>query len=342
MLRRFSTHLPTKASFAAFYAAKAIGSSVKEVALFTLQHSELSRGILASLVFQSMLNLDQFKSEDQQAASEYENLRRQLLSLEAVRGMEWDQSLSSNDNLRMENVIQRRAEIDKRLSALEGRSEATTEDFSADVLKRLVGTAAYVHVMGSSHSCIALLISGTDQRTIDLPQLKASETIKNLNRLYGKSRLSKVKPLEVPQAGQELREILKWLWDTAVKPILSELGYYTKSKKPHSSQLPRLWWCASGVMSNLPFHAAGEGTEAPDSENVFDYAICSVTVSLTAIKMAQSFTAHLKGILNDGVLVVSMPTTPQLNDLKAKEELTSIEKAADIVPTNLINPKKPM
>lgn len=93
-------------------------------------------------------------------------------------------------------------------------------------------------------------------------------------------------------------------------------------------------------MSNLPFHAAGEGTEKPDSENVFDYAICFVTISLTAIKMTQNFTAHLKGILNDGVLVVSMPTTPQLNDLKAKEELTSIEEAVDIVSINLINSKK--
>lgn len=241
LLKRFSTHLPTKASFAAFYVAKAVGSSVKEIAFFTLQHSESSRGIFASLVFQSMMNLDQFKSADEQVANEYENLRRQLLLLEAVRGMEWDQSLSSNDNSRMTNVIQRRAEIDKRLSALEGRLEATTEDFTADVLKRLIDTAAYVQVMGSSHGCIALLISGTDQRTIDLPQLKASETIKNLNRLYGKSRLSKIKSLEVPQAGQELREILKWLWDTAVKPILSKFGYYTKSKKPHSSQLSRLW-----------------------------------------------------------------------------------------------------
>lgn len=179
-------------------------------------------------------------------------------------------------------------------------------------------------------------------RMIELQELKALDVVKNLDRLYGNSRLSMANPLQVANAGQELGEILKWLWDKAVKPILSELGYYPKSKRRHSNQLPRLWWCASDIMSKLPFHAAGEGAESVNSENVYDYAVCSVTVSLTALRMARGFTAPSEKILNDGMLAVSMPTTPdrKWKPLKAEEELRSIKDAAGIIPTCLTNPRK--
>lgn len=341
LLKRFSTALPTKASFAALYAAEATGSSAEEVALSTLQHLESSRGILARLVFQSRLNVELFWSEDKNAAKEYDSLLKQLTLIEPVSFI-GNQILSSNDNMRWVNLLRRRAEIGERLSELEDRFEAKTEDISVDVLKSLVGRSAFVQVIANSETVIALLVTGTELRMIELQELKALDVVKNLDRLYGNSRLSMANPLQVANAGQELGEILKWLWDKAVKPILSELGYYPKSKRRHSNQLPRLWWCASDIMSKLPFHAAGEGAESVNSENVYDYAVCSVTVSLTALRMARGFTAPSEKILNDGMLAVSMPTTPdpEWKPLKAEEELRSIKDAAGIIPTCLTNPRK--
>ncbi|MCJ1343912.1 hypothetical protein MMC31_002110 [Peltigera leucophlebia] len=341
LLKRFSTGLPTLASFAALYAAEATGSSAEEVVLSALQHLESSRGILARLVFQSRLNVELFRSEDENAAKEYDSLLKQLTLLEPVPII-GNLTLSSNDNLRRANVIQRRAEIVERLSELEDRFEAKTEDISVDVLKSLVGKSAFVQVIANSDTSIALLVTGTELRMIELQELKALDIEKNLDRLYGNSRLSKAEPLQVGKAGQELGKILKWLWDKAVKPILSELGYYPKSKRRHSNQLPRLWWCASNITSKLPFHAAGEGVQSVNSENVYDYAVCSVTVSLTTLRMARGFTAPSEKILNDGMLAVSMPTTPEPGwpSLNAEKELRSIKDAAGIIPTYLTNPRK--
>lgn len=341
LVKRFSVDLPTKASFAALYAAEANGSSAEEVVLSTLQHLESSRGILARLVFQSRLNVELFRSEDENAAKEYNSLLKQLTLLEPVSFI-GNQTLSSNDNMRRVNLLQRRAQIGERLSELEDRFEAKTEDISVDVLKSLVGKSAFVHVIANSDTTIALLVTGTELRMIELQELKALDIEKNLDCLYGNSRLSMKKPLEVGEAGQELGKILKWLWDKAVKPILSELGYYPKSKRRHSNQLPRLWWCASNITSKLPFHAAGEGAESVNSENVYDYAVCSVTVSLTALRMARGFTAPSVKILNDGMLAVGMPTTPEKGwpPLKVEEELRSIKDAAGIIPTYLTNPRK--
>lgn len=341
LLKRFSTHLPVAASFAALYAAEATGSSAEEVVLSTLQHLESSRGVLARLVFKSRLNVELFRSEDENAAKEYNSLRKQLTELEPVSFV-GNQILSGNDNMRRTNLIQQRTEIGERLLKLEDRFESKTTDITVDVLKSLVGKSAFVHVIANSATAIALLVTGTELRMIELQELKALEVEKNLDRLYGISRLSKAAPLQVGKAGQELGEILKWLWDKAVKPILSELGYYPRSKRCHSNQLPRLWWCASGIVSKLPFHAAGEGVKSVNSENVYDYAVCSVTVSLTALRMARGFTAPSENILNDGMLAVSMPTTPErgFRSLKAEEELRSITDAAGIVPTCLTNPRK--
>lgn len=234
-------------------------------------------------------------------------------------------------------MVQRRAEIAKRLSELEDRSAATADEIGLNVLKNLGGQSAFVQVMASSHASIAILGRGTELRTIELPELKTSEIVMNLERLYGNDRLSKAKPLGVAEAGRELREILKWLWNSAVQLILSERGYYTKFKRGNSNQLPRLWWCASDITSKLPFHAADK---KPGSENVYDYAVCSVTASLTAFKMARDNTEPLKKILNDGVLAVNMPTTSGWRSLNAEKELDLIKEAMSTNLTHLTNPKK--
>ncbi|KAI4210806.1 MAG: hypothetical protein LQ351_006388 [Letrouitia transgressa] len=339
-LKHLSKGLPTIASFVALYAAKDDGLSTEEAVLSSLQHLESSRGILARLVFQSKLNLELFQSMDEKAAEEYENLLNRLNSLEAFTSVHGDQALSKHENITRGNAIHQRAKITKRISELEDALGANAENMNFDVLKSLVGKSALVQVIANSGTTIALLVTGAGLRQIELPELKALDIEKNLDRLYGNCRLSKATPLQVYQAGQELREILKWLWDKAVKLILCELGYYPQPNRQYRNRLPRLWWSASGVMSKFPFHAAGEG--ASKKENVYDYAVCSFTPSMMALKMARDCTAPLENVFDDGILAVSMPTTPGRGwvPLRTEEELKSIKEAAGLVPTCLTNPEK--
>ena len=339
-LLRLSTGLPTIASFTAFHAAKAAGSSPEEVGLLTLQRLESSRGILAQLVFQSRLNLELFQSMDRNTANEYESLLRNLTLLEAARGDDDNLPLGNHDNMRRATLIQRRYETVERMSELEDVLGARAEDINVDFLKNLVGKSAFVQVIANSDVAIAVLVTDTGLRIVELPDLKAVDLHKNLDRLYGKYRLSMAKSLQVGQAGRELGEILKWLWEKAVKLILSELRYYPRTERPHSDQLPRLWWCASGIMSKVPFHAAGEGVDS--SENVYDYAVCSLTTSIAALKMVRGCPAPSQKCMDVGMLAVSMQTTPGTEwvPLNADEELRSIKADTGLVPTCLTNPSK--
>ncbi|KAL8763585.1 MAG: hypothetical protein Q9184_000658 [Pyrenodesmia sp. 2 TL-2023] len=341
LLRKVSISLPSIATFAALYAAESKESPAEEVALVSLQRVETCRGMLAKLIFQSKLNVERFRAKDESAAKEYSSLLKQLTLFETAESNEQSR-IGGNDNVRRANVIQRRAHIARRISELENAFGIKPEDIDVHTLKSLAGQSALVQVVMESNTAIAFLVTDTGLRSIKLEELNALDVVNTHDVLYGKCRLSKAKPLGVAKAGRDLGEILRWLWDKAVKPILLELGYYPRVRGCHSKQLPRLWWCASGLVSQLPFHAAGEGLEDGTKENVYDYAVCSYTTSFTALKMAQACTAPWDKVLNDGMLVVGMPTTPgsDFTRLKAKEESRSIKDAAGLMPTYIANPRK--
>ncbi|TFK18344.1 mucin-like protein 1 [Coprinopsis marcescibilis] len=64
--------------------------------------------------------------------------------------------------------------------------------------------------------------------------------------------------------------VLGSLWTLVVKPVVDSLGL-SKTDTP-----PRLWWCATGVFSFLPIHAAGSYSKVNGPEDaLFQYAISS-------------------------------------------------------------------
>src|ERR1700761_3734970 len=51
-----------------------------------------------------------------------------------------------------------------------------------------------------------------------------------------------------------------------------------------SDTKPRLWWCPTGILSFLPFHAAGlYGPHAPTGSKLSEFVISSYTPTLTAL-----------------------------------------------------------
>ena len=83
---------------------------------------------------------------------------------------------------------------------------------SVDSLRILVGKSALVQVQeGPDDIASVLIVTSANLRRVELPELKRSNTVDKLERLYGIDRLAKAKPLHVRQAGQELGKILRWL-----------------------------------------------------------------------------------------------------------------------------------
>ncbi|KAJ4141758.1 hypothetical protein NW768_000975 [Fusarium equiseti] len=83
-----------------------------------------------------------------------------------------------------------------------------------------------------------------------------------------------------------------WIWLTIAKPVLTYLGL-----SPVSSGIyPRLWLIPTGILTNLPIHAAGDYRN-PTSESVsmLDYAVCSYSPSVKALTLAR----ERPGLLSD-------------------------------------------
>ncbi|MFE0510715.1 CHAT domain-containing protein, partial [Streptomyces sp. NPDC058964] len=103
-----------------------------------------------------------------------------------------------------------------------------------------------------------------------------------------------------------LTELLSWLWDTAVEPVLDAVE---RRLRREDGVLPRVWWTPTGLLGLLPLHAAGH----PGRAGALDRVISSYTPTLRALARARerpAATALRR-------LTVALDRTPGLPDLPA-------------------------
>lgn len=112
-------------------------------------------------------------------------------------------------------------------------------------------------------------------------------------------------------AGQRrVAQTLGWLWDAVAGPVLDRLGI---TGPPRTGEpWPRLWWCASGLLSFLPLHAAGhhETSSGAAPATVIDRVVCSATPTLRALAHARRAAVDTPRPGGDRAVVVAMPHTP--------------------------------
>ena len=103
-----------------------------------------------------------------------------------------------------------------------------------------------------------------------------------------------------------LTELLGWLWDTAVEPVLDAVECRLR---PDDGVPPRVWWMPTGLLGLLPLHAAGH----PGQAGALDRVISSYTPTLRALARARGRPAAT--VLRR--LTVALDRTPGLPDLPA-------------------------
>jgi len=102
---------------------------------------------------------------------------------------------------------------------------------------------------------------------------------------------------------------LEWLWDVAVEPALSELGY--GGLAPADGELPRVWWVPGGLLSLLPIHAAGYHTaEDKIPRTALDHVVSSYAPTIRVLSYARH--RGRRPAVRDRSLIIAMPTTPGL------------------------------
>jgi tetratricopeptide (TPR) repeat protein len=158
----------------------------------------------------------------------------------------------------------------------------------------------------------ALILTAGDLKVVPLPHLSPATA-----KARAESFLAAV---DTSPARQDVvLDTLGWLWDTVAEPVLDALGFTAQLAGSHD--WPRVWWCPTGALTQLPLHAAGHHAE-PGQATVLDYVISSYLPTVRALAHARSHRPYDEDVGADGgadshhrVLAVAMPHTPDACDL---------------------------
>ncbi|KAH6884478.1 CHAT domain-containing protein [Thelonectria olida] len=160
------------------------------------------------------------------------------------------------------------------------------------------GTIIVINV--SDYRCDALIIENSGLRTLRLPNLRSNDVRDRVATLNHQSIST---------------ELLKWLWDTTAKPILTSIGLTEAS--PDS--WPRIWWIPTGPLAKFPIHAAGDYSSNDYSDTVLDRVVSSYSPSVKSLVQSQQ--SHL-GVMRkpETAVLIGMQELPftgqEINELE--------------------------
>lgn len=150
----------------------------------------------------------------------------------------------------------------------------------------------------------AIIVTLSGIKSLDLPGLLYADVVKWMEILPS---LVRGKRSEYPSKNRELIRLLLWLWDTAVEPVLKDLGLGPVAK---GARVPRIWWIGLGPLAAAPFHAAGDHSTLDSTRNTINRAISSYIPTLKALSFARERKLELLRNPLSRLLIVTMPTTP--------------------------------
>ncbi|MEU3091619.1 CHAT domain-containing protein [Streptomyces massasporeus] len=173
----------------------------------------------------------------------------------------------------------------------------------------------------SGYRSDALLLTGTGITSLELPSLTLGVVIDQVNTfLQALDVMAREAEAAEHRAAQtSLSEVLQWLWDAAVGPVLQALGYDgplgTDEGRAEGDAWPRLWWMPGGLLGLLPVHAAGYHTDSADDPHrrtALDRVVSSYTPTIRALRHARerSRGSALASCPPGRSLIVAMPDTP--------------------------------
>jgi tetratricopeptide (TPR) repeat protein len=247
---RFLKHTDKQDMLAAFAGLASMAAATALNAGKTSDHAlqllELGRGIIAGLLLEMRGDISDLKQQHPDLADEFVSLRDMLDS-----PVDQNTSLGSTDTmLSWESQASRSRDADQKFgeTLTTIRAKPGFHNFllppTPDELMAAADPDPIIVVNLSSYRCDAFLVQRTRIKALELPTLTQREVQERIQGLASSS-------LTAPSYTASL---LEWLWDTVSRPVLVALGF---NNPPPDSNWPRVWWIPTGVLSQLPLHAAG-------------------------------------------------------------------------------------
>ncbi|CAE6422057.1 unnamed protein product [Rhizoctonia solani] len=160
---------------------------------------------------------------------------------------------------------------------------------SIEALEQAARNGPVVVINVHESRCGALIVHPSmPVQHIPLPQLSESSLIQMrdsiVSSVYEISQTRETYREQKSPSTIRLEADLKNLWYWVVEPILKGLQYKPRpGNHSDSNELPRVTWCATGPLSYLPLHAAGDYDDPQMKAFTFEYVISSYTPTLSAL-----------------------------------------------------------
>jgi hypothetical protein len=172
------------------------------------------------------------------------------------------------------------------------------------------GPIVVLNVSRYRSDALILTVDGPD--LLPLPELAHAEVLDRAEIV--REALLTVERQDAPRSARraadaQIRDVLQWLWESALGPVLDHLGFRTSH--PHGRALPRVWWSPGGALGSLPMHAAGHHGDAgddPGRRTVMDRVVSSYTPTVRALHHARQNAQAVTDATRS--LVIAMATTP--------------------------------
>ena len=305
------------------------GSEFEALRLF-----ELGRGVLAGLQLDLRTDISGLEDQHPALAKEFVQLRNELNSdplHQPIQQTTGSQSLRYTAAKRFESLVKEIRELNGFERFLLGPSEGEFLSLAAS------GPIIIFNVARVRSD--AFLVNNDKIRCLALPKLLAADVehhAKNLLELVSHLSCS-----NYSRVNKELLQILEWLWDVAVEPILNALGY--SSCPGDKSKWPHVWWIASGWLNTLPIHAAGHYANG-QTANALDRVISSYTPTIRGLAFAREKAKMARDPpRTPEALFAYMPETQNYTPLPGT--VNEIERIVNVLPDSipkhfLMNPTK--
>jgi tetratricopeptide (TPR) repeat protein len=300
---------------------------------------ESSRGVIMGSTMDWRRDISHVAELEPELEREFNRLRMALDSTPEESGDvrlfrdedDWLSYRRKEGNMKEEVGTARRQKLHKEMSALcdSIRALPGLEDFmgfpKADAIMKLAERGPVVFVFCSKLVGYgrAIVIRTTGIENVHLPELKTAEAEERLRQM--KDDLTHGSLRTYASRNKILRDELIWLWEVAVRPVLESMNSeFEPSKAPPKK--PHMQWIGVGILSCVPFHAAGYHSSGSTS-NTMSHAISSYTSSLRALQYAMKTRQAIDPLSR--LLAVTMKETPGAAPLpSADKELENIEAAS--------------
>ncbi|CUS11438.1 unnamed protein product, partial [Tuber aestivum] len=197
-----------------------------------------------------------------------------------------------------------------------------------DALMEIARNGPIIIFNSTSYRSDATIVTTSAITSLELPKLNYEKAIEWMEKLanFGKGPGGLLKRA---QDNKKMRDLLLWLWDAAVGPVLDHLECSGAiiSGGVQGGDPKHIWWVGVGQLSMAPFHAAGDHSRG-STRNTISRAISSYIPTIKALTYARqvelrlldesgpSFSAEPSrkekplGRQNPRLLLIPMPKTP--------------------------------